>query len=141
MTITKYSPYTSLDLLFKDFFNDDLFWPLTSQRKISYPTDVLRKENGDIEFNIAAIDLDKDDIEIKIQDGDTLSVSYNKSDKVEKNYIYNGITHKSFQQMWKIPSNYDLERLEAKLEKGLLKITIPYDVSKKPKTIEIKDIR
>jgi HSP20 family molecular chaperone IbpA len=39
---------------------------------------------------------------------------------------------------WKISVKFDLSKLEAKLDKGLLVLDIPYAESKKPKQIVIK---
>jgi len=114
------------------------------ENKVNYPVDI--KENDkELELDIAVVGLDKKDIKIEIKNGDILSISYNKkkelqgSETEKNNYIYNGITHKSFNMAWKISNKFDLTKIEAKLEKGLLKFLVPVSPNSEPKFIEIKD--
>ena len=135
--ITRNRDFPSIfdELLFKDFFGENLFSPLPSLKKIDYPVDVYETDKG-LEIDIAAIGLDKSDMKIDI-DEDVVSVSHKKQTTEEKGYAYRGITQKSFSFAWRINDKFDVTKTEANLEKGLLKITIPFAPEKKPKKIEI----
>jgi len=130
------------DLLFRDFFETESFFDSMFQRnKLSYPVDIKETKEG-LEFDVAVVGLDKKDIKIEVKDNNTLSISYtkedNKEDKKEnEDYLYKGITSKAFNLAWRINSKFDLTKLNAKLDKGLLKISIPLAPESKPKEIEI----
>jgi HSP20 family protein len=132
------------DLLFKDFFDSSSgFYSLFEIEKIGYPVDLKESSKG-LEFDIAVIGLDKKDIKIEIQDGNILSIIYEKAKEIPKineseTYLYKGITNKSFNMSWRISPKFDLSKLDAKLEKGLLKILVPISPEKESKAIEIKD--
>jgi HSP20 family molecular chaperone IbpA len=109
----------------------------TFQEKINYPVDIYETENG-LCFELAVVGLDKEDLEIQVE-GDTLRVSHeNKNDNEIVNYIARGIARRSFDLAWKVASKFELSKLTAKLDKGLLIIDIPYAESKAPKKISIK---
>jgi HSP20 family protein len=108
--------------------------------KVNYPTDVYETEDG-INFELAVVGLDSKDINIEIQ-GDSLRIKYNKEKHDdEAKYIYKGIAKRSFDLAWKVSSKFDLTKLEAQLEKGLLTIHVPFAETAKTKTIQIKEVK
>lgn len=126
------------DLLFRDFFErESVFDSMFERPKLSYPVDIKETKNG-LEFDVAVVGLDKKDIKIEIKDDNTLYLSYVKEKtEEEEDYLYKGITNKAFNLAWKINSKFDLNKLEAKLDKGLLKISVPLAPKKESKEIEI----
>ena len=123
------------DLLWRDLFNSTShFADITN--KITHPTDIYETDKG-IVFEIAAVGLSKEDIEI-ITEGELLRIRYKKQDTDEKNFVYRGIKRSSFDLAWKVASKFDLSKAEAKMEKGLLSIDIPFSESKKPNVLTIK---
>jgi HSP20 family molecular chaperone IbpA len=55
-------------------------------------------------------------------------VSYDKKqeqNKQETNYIQKGIAKRSFCLCWKFSDKFDLKKIDASMEKGILKIYIP----------------
>jgi HSP20 family molecular chaperone IbpA len=124
------------DIVWKNFFDGQSNYN-TLQQKINYPVDIYETDNG-LCFELAAVGLDKIDIDIQVE-GDTLRVSHeNINDSEIINYIARGIAKRSFDLAWKVASKYDLSKLEARLSKGLLTIDVPYSESKAPKKISIK---
>jgi HSP20 family molecular chaperone IbpA len=123
------------DLLWKDLFETTPHFSAITQ-KISHPVDIFETEAG-IRFEVAAVGLDKQDIDIII-DGDQLRITYEKPNKPEESPIYRGIKRSSFNLTWKISPKFDLNKLEAALEKGLLIITVPNAEGKAVKQIKIK---
>ena len=75
----------------------------------------------------------------------TLKVSYTKP-TIEANdseldagtYIHKGIAKRSFDLGWKISPKFDLTKITAKMENGLLTIEVPVTPESRPKTITIK---
>jgi HSP20 family molecular chaperone IbpA len=122
-------------LLWKDLFESAPHFSAITQ-KISHPVDIFETEDG-ILFEVAAVGLDKEDISI-IVDGDQLRITYEKPNKPEEVPIYRGIKRSSFNLTWKISTKFDLSKLDASLDKGLLILTVPTAEGKAVKQIKIK---
>jgi len=123
------------DLLWKDLFESAPHFSAITQ-KISHPVDIFETEDG-IRFEVAAVGLDKQDISI-IVDGDQLRITYEKPNKPEESPIYRGIKRSSFNLTWKISTKFDLSKLDASLDKGLLILSVPTAEGKAVKQIKIK---
>ena len=123
------------DLLWKDLFESAPHFSAITQ-KISHPVDIFETEDG-IRFEVAAVGLDKEDISI-IVDGDQLRITYEKPNRPEESPIYRGIKRSSFNLTWKISTKFDLSKLDASLDKGLLILSIPTAEGKAVKQIKIK---
>lgn len=123
------------DLLWKDLFETAPHFSAITQ-KISHPVDIFETEDG-IRFEVAAVGLDKSDISI-IVDGDQLRITYEKPNKPEEAPIYRGIKRSSFNLTWKISTKFDLSKLEATLDRGLLILSVPTAEGKAVKQIKIK---
>jgi len=123
------------DLLWKDLFESAPHFSAITQ-KVSHPVDIFETEDG-IRFEVAAVGLDKQDISI-IVDGDQLRITYEKPNRPEESPIYRGIKRSSFNLTWKISTKFDLSKLDASLDKGLLVLTVPTAEGKAVKQIVIK---
>ena len=132
------------DLLFKNFFDRASAFESNLETKINHPVDIILKEEAMV-FEIAAVGLEKKDIELQVEDGNCLKVSYtkpniesNNSDLDAGEYIHKGIAKRSFNLGWKISPKFDLTKIKASMENGLLKIEIPVTPESRPKMITIK---
>ena len=132
------------DLLFKNFFDQASAFESSVDRKINHPVDIIYTEDA-LLFEIAAVGLAKKDIDLQVEDGNCLKVSYtkpsiesNNSDIDAGEYIHRGIAKRSFNLGWKISPKFDLSKIMASMENGLLKIEIPVTPESRPKTITIK---
>ena len=129
------------DILFKNLFDtsNTFFSPLVDS-KPKYPIDIYENDNG-LQFDVAIIGLSEDDVKIEVIDGDTLNISYQKeidtSEKDDQCYIHQGIAKRSFSFSWKISNKFDLDKITADVDKGLLSISIPHSEEAKPRVIEI----
>jgi len=124
------------DIVWKNLFDANSNYN-TIQHKINYPVDIYETENG-LRFELAVVGLDKEEIEIQVE-GDTLRIQHeNQLEDSERVYLQRGIARRSFDLAWKVASKFELSKLNAKMDKGLLIIDIPYAESKAPKKISIK---
>jgi HSP20 family protein len=126
-----------LDIVWKNLTNSNSNFN-TITEKVNYPVDIYEVENG-LRFEFAVVGLNKEDLVIQVE-GNVLRVSHENDNNTEKptKYITKGIARRSFDLVWRVSSNYDLSKLEAEMDKGLLIIHVPYAESKSPKRIEIK---
>ena len=130
------------DLLWKSFFDSNSVFKPVKEKVVNHPCDIQETDNG-LRIEIAAVGLDKEDIDI-IVDSETLRIAHRKTeeDKQKENdeyrYLHRSIKKASFDIAWKISSKYELAKLEAKLDKGLLTLDIPFAKENKPKKISIK---
>lgn len=131
------------DLMFRDMFNaDGVFGPCFGADRISidYPVDIKETKQG-LQIDIAAVGLEKKDINLKIEDGDTLRVEYTRQDdqnSEDERYLTRGIVRRAFKFAWKIAPKFNLDKVEATMEKGLLQLNIPISPEAETKLIEIK---
>ena len=128
------------DILVRNFFDTETpFHPLHSV-KLKHPVDVYEDSDG-LHLEVACTGLTKEDISINIE-GDILRVSYEKGndEPTDRDYHYSGIAKRSFNFGYKVATKFNLSKVGAKMENGLLNITVPYSshVVIKPKTITIK---
>lgn len=131
-----------LDLLWKSFFEKGAQYRPITEKAVQHPVDIQETDNG-LKIEIAAVGLDKSDLDI-IVDSETLRVAYRKSDEDkeaetnEYRYFQRSIKKASFDIAWKVSSKYELAKMSAGLDKGLLTLEIPFAKENKPKKIEIK---
>ena len=136
MTLRTFTGMDPFDIVWKNFFDGQQNFN-TIQQKINYPVDIYETETG-LRFELAVVGLDKEDLDIQIE-SDTLRITHDKPEEHDpKLYLQRGIARRSFDLAWKVAAKYDLTKLEAKMDKGLLIIDVPYSESKAPKKISIK---
>ena len=125
------------DILIKDFFNQETEFRPAHQTKINHPVDIYEANDG-LNIDIACVGLTKKDIDITVE-GDILKVEYNRDkSKKDEAYVHRNIAKRSFNLGWRISRRFDLNKLNAKLENGLLHLFAPLTEDNKPKTVTIK---
>jgi HSP20 family protein len=138
-TILLQRHFSPLDILVKNFFQDEEQFQQPNNRILNHPVDIYEDKEG-LYFDIACTGLTKKQIELKVED-DVLRVSYTKKDKSEDEdlHIYHsGIAKRSFNLGWKIARRFELAKIEATMKDGLLKLFIPLTPESKPKSVSIK---
>jgi HSP20 family molecular chaperone IbpA len=124
------------DIVWKNFLDTSSPFS-TLEQKINYPVDIYETDKG-LRFELAVVGLEQKDLNILVE-GDTLRITHDRTVKEnERVYIQRGIAKRSFDLAWKVASRFDLNKLEAAMDKGLLIIDIPLSEEKAPKKIEIK---
>ena len=126
------------DILFRNFFNAEEQFAPAFNSKQPHPLDIYYDDEG-LHFDVACTGLTKEDISISVE-GDLLKISYkNPENEVDfSGYIYHGLSRKSFDLGYKISPKFNLTKVNAEMENGLLKLHIPVSEESKPKTIKIK---
>ena len=123
------------DLLWRDLIDTQSHFSAITQ-KVTHPVDIFETQDG-ILFEVAAVGLDQEDIEILIE-ADQLRIKYEKVKPFNQDAaIYRGIKRSGFDLSWKISTKFDLSQLTANLDKGLLSLSIPVAEGKAIRKVEI----
>ena len=113
----------------------------TELAQFDWTPDVDIYEDKDkIEISVDVPGMDEKDIEVKVED-DTLYIKgERKFEREDKKKDYHRIErcYGSFMRAFSLPSSVDASKSEAKLDKGVLTITLPKREEAKPKAIDIK---
>ena len=133
--------HREIDRLFKEIYTK----PIEKKELIRQPlTDITEtKENMIVRMEIPGIS--KKDIELKITDEMITIKAQKKTEAKEEKegYCRKERSYTSFQRAFRLPKKVKSEKAEAKLEEGILKITIPkakpeLEHDEKVKRVEIK---
>jgi HSP20 family protein len=138
MSTLEHFERSPFDILFRNFFNaEDKFAPALNSKQ-PHPLNIYYNDEG-LHFEVACTGLTKEDLDISVE-GDLLKISYTKpkEDLDFSGYIYHGLSKKSFDLGYKISPKYNLTKISAEMENGLLNLHIPISEESKPKSIKIK---
>lgn len=111
------------------------------QTGVSTAMDIVEKDNA-YEVTADLPGFDEKDIEVKLDNGSLCIKGERKSEKEEKKKDYH-LTERefgSFQRRFALPSGVDTDKIDARLNKGVLTVILPKkpDAQKPAKTIEVK---
>lgn len=107
------------------------------------PADVYTTENGDKVVELAVCGKTKDDFEISTEvlddgfNGLVIVAKEKENAKEEKEYQVRKIKRSFDKLCLVIEPKYDMEKIKASVENGLLKVVIPVSEQKKRKFVEI----
>ena len=135
LTLFGTSPF---DILFRDFYKSEADFAPFNQIRVNHPVDIYEANDG-LNIDIACVGLTKKDIDLTIE-GDILRVEYKKDNgsNTDSEYIQRNIAKRAFNFGWRISRRFDLTKLEAKLQNGLLHLHAPLTEDSKPKKVTIK---
>lgn len=133
--LVRWDPFAELSALQKQFFKDD--W-LTPMKGVNIPTtDVYTKDNQlMVEAHLPNFDLG--DIDIRVEDG-ALVISAERHEKEEdktKQYVVRE-SSSSFYRRITLPDRADADKIDAHLDDGVLKVSVPLTPLPEPKKISI----
>ena len=124
--------------IFNDFFGNE--W--VEKTNAASPAINIKESDSEYKVEVAAPDMTKDDFSIKIDADNQLIVSMEKKEehkdenKKEK-YLRREFAYTQFQQIMILPDNVEKDKIEAKVENGVLQIDIP----KKQIAVEEKKVK
>lgn len=113
--------------MFNDFF-DNLDW--TPARRTAAPVINVKENAKEYTMEVAAPGIKKEYCRVNIDNDGNLVVSVeNKMEHKEENrkerYLRREFTYTNYQQAYQLPANIDRKNIEAKVEDGILTITLP----------------
>jgi HSP20 family protein len=133
--LTRWDPFAELNALQKQFFGDD--W-LSPTKGVNIPTtDVYTKDNQlTVEAHLP--NFEQKDVNIQLDDN-ALVISAERHEKDEdkdKKFVIRE-SSSSFYRRMALPDRADKEKIEAHLDDGVLKVTVPLTPLPEPKKIAI----
>lgn len=125
--------------VFDRFFDNDLFdWSNRnfSNTNTTLPSVNIKESNEDFEVEVAAPGLTKNDFKIELNH-DLLTISSEKEidneTKDGQSFTKHEFSYQSFSRSFTLPNTADSEKIAAKYENGILRITIPKREEARPK--------
>jgi HSP20 family protein len=128
--------------VFNDLFSND--WMLRANA--TAPAINVIESDNDYRIEVAAPGMTKDDFCVRIDDDNNLVISMEKKAENSENnentlYLRREFSYSKFEQKMLLPKNADREKIVAKMEHGVLNVSIPKlkeeDIKKNMKVIEI----
>lgn len=122
-----------LPSIFDDFFNDE-FMGIPVSRQFATPAVNIREEEKQFDIEIAAPGMTKNDFKININQNGELTILLEKTKeekesdaKEEKRHTWlrREFAYSSYSQSFTIPDEVDESQITAKMENGVLNITLP----------------
>jgi HSP20 family protein len=105
----------------------------------AYSPDVdIYISDDDVYFAVDLPGVKKGDVSIVVDETDTLVIKAKNSHKEPEGPAIRQYRLGDYYRAFQISEDYDKDKVQAKLENGLLEITVPKKESAKPKSIEIK---
>ena len=133
--LVRWDPFAELSALQKQFFGDD--W-MTSFKGVNIPTtDVYTKDNQ-LKVEAHLPNFEQDDVNMQVENN-ALVISAERHEKEEdkdKNYVVRE-SSSSFYRRIALPDRADTDKIEAKLDDGVLKVSVPLTPLPEPKKIAI----
>ncbi|WP_337940527.1 Hsp20/alpha crystallin family protein [Parabacteroides sp.] len=132
-----------LPSIFNDFF--DTGW--MERANATAPAINVVENEKDYHVELAAPGMTKDDFKVNLDEDNNLVISMEKKDKKkeekkEKHYLRREFSYSKFQQTILLPDNVEKDKISAKVEHGVLSISIPKvqneENEKESKSIEVK---
>ena len=130
--------------LFDDFFkpwnewfeNDNKFWG----RQVRIPSVNITENKDEYNVSLAVPGMKKDDFKIDVN-GNMLTISCEKNETKEekdKKYTRKEYSYSSFSRSFTLPDEVNMEKIDARYEEGLLRISLPR--KEEAKTLTAKQI-
>src|ERR1044072_987736 len=133
--LVRWDPFAELSALQKQFFGDD--W-MTSFKGVNIPTtDVYTKDNQ-LKVEAHLPNFEQDDVNIQVENN-ALIISAERHEKEEdkdKKYVVRE-SSSSFYRRIALPDRADTDKIEARLEDGVLRASVPLTPLPEPKKIAI----
>lgn len=131
MTLVKFNPVNGQlkrnsdnFLSYNDLWNS-FFYANNNQGSFNSPKVNIREEAGLFEIEMAVPGLSKKDVKINIEK-DLLTISHNFSSEInDQEYSLREFNFSSFEKSFHLPDTINTEKIEAKMNNGILHLILP----------------
>lgn len=137
--IIKFDPFAEMRALQKQFFGDDWGgWPTPLKGLQLATTDVYTKDDKELVVEAHLPNFEEKDIDVSVDNG-VLEIRAEKHEKEEdkaKKYVMRE-SSSSFYRRVRLPERAEAGTIQAHMEDGVLKVTVPLKALPEPKRIQI----
>jgi len=135
--LVRFDPFRELDVLQRQLLGEDWMTPI---RNLSFPTtDVYTNDDNELVIEAHLPNFDNEDINIHVDEG-ALIIQAEKHEKEEdkkRKYVVRE-SSSSFYRRVQLPDRASSDNIEAHLDDGILKVTVPLVALPEPKKIAIE---
>ncbi len=127
-----------LPSIFDDFFTDDFF---PTRRQFASPAVNIKETDKDYEIQVAAPGMTKDDFRLELNEDNELVIELEKKSENENRnngkeskdgtWLRREFAYSSYTQSFVVPEDVELDKISAKMEHGVLSISLPKKEVKK----------
>ncbi len=129
-----WSPFDEFDRAMNRILGD--LYPTRAE----YPPVNIWTGKDDIVLTAECPGIEPDDLDISVHENVISLHCAPREQQPQEGVTYHRreCAHPGFSRSWRLPFEVDPDKVEAKLENGVLKLTLPQSEASKPKKIEIK---
>lgn len=134
--LVKFDPFADLATLQRQFFGDDWLSPF---KGVNIPTTDVYTRDNELVVEAHLPNFEQKDVDIQVQNG-ALVISAERHEKEEdknRKYVVRE-SSSSFYRRIALPERADSDKVEAHLDDGVLKVSVPLTPLPEPKKIEVK---
>lgn len=135
--IVRFDPFAELQALQKQFFGEDWFDALPARSQL-VATDVYTENDKQLVVEAHLPQFNEKDVNVDIENG-VLQIQAQKHEKEEdknRKYVVRE-SSSSFYRRIRLPKQADTDNVKAHMDKGVLKVTVPFKELPAPKKIAI----
>lgn len=133
--LVKYDPFADLAAMQRQFFGDDWLSPI---KGVNIPTTDVYTDHNQLVVEAHLPNFEQDDVDISIDNG-SLVISAERHEKEEdkkKKYVVRESSSTFYRQI-SLPERADADAIEAHLDDGVLKVSVPLTPLPEPKKVAI----
>jgi HSP20 family protein len=134
--LVRWDPFSELTALQKQFFGDDWMTPF---KGVGIPTTDVYTKNNQLKVEAHLPNFEQDDVNIQVENN-ALVISAERHEKEEdkdKKYVVRE-SSSSFYRRIALPERADADKIQAQLEDGVLRVSVPLTPLPEPKKIAIE---
>ena len=137
--LTKFDPFAELNALHKQFFGDDFFTPA----RVHMPTtDVYVNDDKELVVEAHLPNFAEKDVDVHVDNGAlVIQAEKHEQEKDDKKKYVVRESSSSFYRRIHLPKHADADKIEANMNDGVLKVTVPYKELPAPKKIAVKKLK
>ena len=111
-----------------------------NQPRVQYATPLVDVESNEEGYTIRAEmpGVDKSGLEITVDNGELTIVGHRRTSEVTGEPVYREIRNNDFRRVYELDPAIDTAKISARIEQGILTLTLPKAESVKPRKITVK---
>lgn len=119
--------------------NESANLPVREQRRVQYATPLVDVESTEDGYVIRAEmpGVDKAGLEITVENGELAIVGHRQTTESPGEPVYREIRNNDYRRVYELDPSIDTAKIGARIEQGILSLTLPKAESVKPRKISV----